>query len=52
MAVGVVAVTAYMHMTRTDAITDYGSDDKRYKWHMHMNKADGSRGSGSVGKVG
>ena len=31
-----------MHMTRTDAITGYGSDDKRYKWHMHMTRADGS----------
>ena len=39
-----------MHMTRTDAITGYGSDDKRYKWHMHMTKADGSRGSGSDDK--
>ena len=45
MTVGVVAVM-------TDGIRGCGSDDKRYKWHMHRNKADGSRGSGSVGKVG
>ena len=45
MALGVVAVM-------TDGIRGCGSDDKRYKWHMHRNKADGSRGSGSVGKVG
>ena len=25
--------------------------DKRYKWHMHMTKADGSRGSGSDDKA-
>ena len=42
-----MAVTVYMHMTRTDGIRDCGSIDKRYKWHMHMTKADGSRGSGS-----
>ena len=29
---------------------DSGSDDQRYKWHMHMTKADGSRGSGSDDK--
>ena len=39
-----------MHMTRTDGVRGYGSDDKRYKWHMHMTKADGSRGSGSDDK--
>ena len=31
----------------TDGIRGYGSDDKSYKWHMHMTKADGSIGSGS-----
>ena len=34
----------------TDGIRGYGIDDKRYKWHMHMTKADGSRGSGSDGR--
>ena len=36
MAVGIVAVTAYMHMTRTDGSRGNGSDDKRDQWHMHM----------------
>ena len=31
----------------TDGIRGCGSDDKRYNWHMHMTKADGSRCSGS-----
>ena len=43
MALGVVAVM-------TDGIRGCGSDDKRYKWHMHMTKADGSKGSGSDDK--
>ena len=34
----------------TDGIRGRGTDDKRYKWHMHMTMADGSRGSGSDDK--
>ena len=28
-----------------------GSDDKIDKWHMHMTRTDGSRGSGSYEKI-
>ena len=36
----------------TDGIRGRGSNDKRYKLHMHMTMADGSRGSGSDDKRG